>query len=573
MVWCSVCAVAVCVSLSQSVSGQTTWYVDDDACPAVGAGTEADPFCRIQSGIEIADSLLDKVLVHEGVYNEAVDFLGKKVEVRSVGGPEVTIIDATGFDSSAVTFTSRVGYRTVLSGFTVTGGRGNLVSLGRYSVLAGGGIFIVDSYPSIEDCVIQGNRAAFGGGMYIGPGASPRVTGCTFTENEADTGGGLASYYSGGQVSDCTFMSNEAHHGGGMWTQSSGIGLSNSSFVTNRAYEEGGGVWNYEGHPGFSDCSFIGNESSFTGGGGMFNEISHCSIHRCLFHANRDLYGYGGGALANWQGIVEVANSMFLANSAGIGGGGAISTQEATNSIVNSLFVGNVAEEGGSVLGGAGSHSSLIGCSLVGNPPTRGSTFNLRDDIVMIANSIIRSTVPGASPTTAGLIAQEFSLVTFVASNIEGGVPPDTIDGGGNISTDPSFVRWPNGGDDRFGDDPFTPDVDEGANDDFGDLRLQADSPCIDAGRAVPGYLWPDRDLDGRARTLCAQADMGAYEFGQLDATCDRVVDLADFAVWTACAFGPYRQYSDQRCRTFDLNLDRKIDLRELAGVIDEFGD
>ena len=88
--------------------------------------------------------------------------------------------------------------------------------------------------------------------------------------------------------------------------------------------------------------------------------------------------------------------------------------------------------------------------------------------------------------------------------------------GSGNIDANPLFVRNPDDGGDGWGDDSATTGVDEGANDDHGDLRLQFGSLCIDAGdnTAVtePNDLddnprIADGDLDGTATV-----DMGAYE-------------------------------------------------------------
>ena len=55
-------------------------------------------------------------------------------------------------------------------------------------------------------------------------------------------------------------------------------------------------------------------------------------------------------------------------------------------------------------------------------------------------------------------------------------------------------------GGDGWGNDPCMPSVDEGANDDYGNLRLLRDSACIDAGdnTAVPEDM---TDLDGDGHT------------------------------------------------------------------------
>jgi len=109
------------------------------------------------------------------------------------------------------------------------------------------------------------------------------------------------------------------------------------------------------------------------------------------------------------------------------------------------------------------------------------------------------------------------------------------------------FIRDPyDGGDNRWGD----------ANDDYGNLRLAAGSPCIDKGdnNSVPADT---ADLDNDANTVeqtpldidlhsrfvdgdpnsAVVVDMGAYEFswvfaGDFDGDAD--VDFADFAILAA---------------------------------------
>jgi hypothetical protein len=118
-----------------------------------------------------------------------------------------------------------------------------------------------------------------------------------------------------------------------------------------------------------------------------------------------------------------------------------------------------------------------------------------------------------------------------------------------NIGEDPLFLREPNDGGDGWVDDPCTPGVDESTNDDYGDLRLRAGSPCIDVGNNdadtdanTPELdLLPDTDFDGRPRFADGDCndtntvDMGAYEFtstyiGDFDVDCD--IDFADHAIF-----------------------------------------
>ena len=76
--------------------GQQTVYVDDNTCPGVGTGTQANPYCKIQDAIcSIRATGGGTVLVNPGTYNEAIRMFAG-VSVVSTDGPSVTTIDATG---------------------------------------------------------------------------------------------------------------------------------------------------------------------------------------------------------------------------------------------------------------------------------------------------------------------------------------------------------------------------------------------------------------------------------------------------------------------------------------------
>ena len=121
-------------------------------------------------------------------------------------------------------------------------------------------------------------------------------------------------------------------------------------------------------------------------------------------------------------------------------------------------------------------------------------------------------------------------------------------------------MRPPNDGGDGWGDVSWTLDVDEGANDDFGDLRLLPGSPCIDAGdnSAVPSdsldidgdgnrtectpldlsggiRFFGDPNTEDRGKGTAPTVDLGAYEFRREpipgDLHLDQSIDFLDYAV------------------------------------------
>ena len=219
----------------------------------------------IQAGIDAAQNG-DEVVVAPGTYNEAINFQGDAITLRSSGGPDVTIIDATGLSDRVVRCILGEGPDTVLQGFTLTGGDAGF----------GGGMWNVNSSPTIRGCRFVGNSAIHAAGMY-NDGSSPTVTNCTFSGNTAlsDGGGMYNANNSNPVVTNCTFSGNTAASiGGGMYN------LSGSSTVTN--------------------CTFSGNSSA--DGGGMAN-VSNLSV------VNSVVWGNNGGSFGGPQApVVSYSN-------------------------------------------------------------------------------------------------------------------------------------------------------------------------------------------------------------------------------------------------------------------------
>jgi hypothetical protein len=145
-------------------------------------------------------------------------------------------------------------------------------------------------------------------------------------------------------------------------------------------------------------------------------------------------------------------------------------------------------------------------------------------------------------------------------SDVQGGLPAEAVDGGGDINLDPMFIRSP---------DPGPDDTWDGVDDDYGDLRLRVGSPCIDAGDLGFVAQPTETDLEGHARVLCGVVDMGAYEFGVGDYDCDQSVNLSDFANWSSCVTDPSpstRGDTTSACAAFDFDGDGDVDLIDFAG-------
>ena len=170
-----------------------------------------DEFPTIQAAIASASDG-DVILVSPGTYtatnvdldSEVINTGGLGVEIRSIEGPESTIIDGQRL-RPVVVCTQGETAETIISGFTITGGASSW----------GGGIFCKNSSPTFTNCIIADNTAAErGGGVYLYR-ADVTFNECIWTANESDTGAGFYSSISNPVLNDCFFEDNVAFITGG----------------------------------------------------------------------------------------------------------------------------------------------------------------------------------------------------------------------------------------------------------------------------------------------------------------------------------------------------------------------
>jgi hypothetical protein len=184
-----------------------------------------DDYTTIQDAINAALDY-DIIIVRPGTYVETVDFLGKKLIVKSELGPEVTVIDGNQ-SGSVVSFTTGEDHSSILEGFTLTNGSGTVVG----SDVRGGGIYCYDASPEIKGNIVAKNDLAFhaagkGGGIYMlsSPVRVGRITNNLVINNKASEGGGI--YATGSNFINIyytTIAENEASvMGGGLWAEGQG---------------------------------------------------------------------------------------------------------------------------------------------------------------------------------------------------------------------------------------------------------------------------------------------------------------------------------------------------------------
>lgn len=333
----------------------------------------------VQSAIDAAVKG-DQILIAPGTYNESLVMPSIGIEVIGMKGPDVTTIDATGLDGSVVLCyidpkDQDPHSDDSITGLSLTGGTGTEHPV--WETHLGGCIFILNTSPTISNCIVYGNTAEFGaGGFWVqdshsqisnvyfednhvykfsrGGGAfylwnsTATVTGCTFVNNSSDSGGALKCKGSDSSViSGCTFNSNHANdHGGAIATTNSTSIFDGCNFTGNTADFMGGAASIDNGDAGivFSNCTFYENAAVISGGALRIHQTG-AVVEKCVFIGNSGPYG-GGGIVVNGitsPGVCTVSGSTFQDNDGGSNGGGIHNTNISSSDVDTSTFCGNVA--------------------------------------------------------------------------------------------------------------------------------------------------------------------------------------------------------------------------------------
>ncbi|MFH0908255.1 MAG: choice-of-anchor Q domain-containing protein [bacterium] len=299
-------------NLTMSAAVTITVQVVEGIHYVSASGTHEAPFVSWEAAATDIQAAIDAaaagalVLVTNGVYNTGGKAgyptgslltnriaLYKPVTVRSVNGPDVTVIEGAGPMGDAAIRCAYVTDGALLIGFTL---RNGVTRLAYDDDGSGGGIWAERARVVVSNCIIAANSAKkIGGGAFNGA-----FYNCTLTGNSAQYGGGVsyatlyncglssnsASAYGGGAyfgtLYNCLLTGNSASSYGGGASFST---LNNCTLTGNSSLYDGGGTANGT----LYNCLLTGNLASHGGGG-----ASHSTLYNCTLTGNSSLY-YGGG--------------------------------------------------------------------------------------------------------------------------------------------------------------------------------------------------------------------------------------------------------------------------------------
>jgi hypothetical protein len=278
-----------------------------------------------------------------------------------------------------------------------------------------------------------------------------------------DGGGVFRCVYltNGASLSGFTLTNGRAPVGGGLWCESTNAAVSNCVVSRNSSFGQ---------HPDFLTTGFPCCHQYLTLAGGVYGG----TLNDCTLSDNGAETHSFLGHICDRTTCRTVGDGGFQTYySTGAGGGAADAI------LKNCILTANWAGLGGGAYG-----CTLNNCTLVGNSAVGGFLGSSGGGVVdcTLNNCIVYFNTANEGANYDSSTTLNYSCTTPLPTN-----------GVGNITNAPLFVDQASG-----------------------NLRLQSNSPCINAG--LNAFAPASPDLDGLPRIVSGSVDIGAYEY-QFDST------------------------------------------------------
>jgi len=436
------------------------------------------------------------------------------ITIAAAPGPADWFVVPDGNDSAAgnswdtAKRTIQAAIEAASAGDTVWVGNGIYSGAGNRDLSFLGKGLTVRSLNGAEQTIVDCETAGRGFSFHAAEPPEAVLSGFTIRNGHAANGGAIFCS-ARPTIEHCVIVSNQVLTTTGAPFHRSGAGI----------YVEGAGA-----NPTIRNCRILHNDADriapvpgVTANGGGIAVMSGASawIESCEVAGNRVMYG-GGGIYIEGPGVT-VVNSIIQGNESAYWGGGVHCQNNATaeaSRLINCLITGNTSLGVG---GGIATYSGLVAenCTIHGNYGWRGGgIYSWPNARPRFLNSIVwGNTVGWAGPQYLGDESEE--IFSHCCSETE--------------------VPWPGTGN-RIDNPLFQ-------NAAAGDFRLQADSPCIDAGHNA--WTTMATDLGGNPRVVNGVVDMGAYEFSAPEEPMDVQVRASGMLSYPS---RPDCLYTLQRC-------------------------
>lgn len=266
-------------------------------------------FAEIQDALT-ASANGDTILVERGIYQENLEFADHNVTLASnymFSGNESDIsqtIIMGNYQDATIRF-DLPGNVSEIIGFTLINGDG--------------GIYCVNSSPSLRNLIITNN----------------------FSDND---GGGIYCLNADLIVENCRINNNLSEdEGGGIYAESSYLEIKNCQIYNNYADSDGGGGY-LDSVSGFLENILCSNNFSNNDGGGFALIATDISVFNALMYNNEA--DDDGGALYCSSGATPFLANLTISGNSCQDKGGGIYCSQADATLINSVVVNNQGEAG-----------------------------------------------------------------------------------------------------------------------------------------------------------------------------------------------------------------------------------
>ncbi len=291
--------------------------------------------------------------------------------------PSLTAMQG-GFADNVTIFALATSAFVTIRGLALTGGS-------AADERGGGAVYAAESaFVTIESSLIAGNYAGpdarSGGGVRAGADGATAIRNSAIVDNLAVApfagGAGVAS--DGSLLIEDSLIADNVTTGDGgdgaglLVRDAVSVNIYDSTFRGNRAeggFADGGGLQLYRTDALLSGVTFEGNEAVRDGGGLQAGQVDATLIN-VTFTGNQA--GRDGGGLELDGGQIDLVNATMTGNAAGRYGGGYVSLGASDSgdglvSLANSIVLGNSAPAGGGEgTAGPGGAVSIAGPTIIG---------------------------------------------------------------------------------------------------------------------------------------------------------------------------------------------------------------
>lgn len=460
----------------------TEYTVIQDAIDASVTPTDVVLVAGVCAGVNDRGGLrqqvyLTKTLTIQGGWNRS--FTQRNTEVY------LTTLDA--LRRGRVLYLSG-GISPTIEGLRVTGGdaSGLGTSVGYYDVGRGGGGYIAAA-ALVSGCMISGNAASNGGGLYL-YSSSTTLNGNIVIANTARyNGGGIYLDSSSAALIANMIASNTAkYNGGGMYLSSSPAVLTANTVTFNTAQYGGGGVYLSSSPAVLTANTVTFNTAQYDDGGGMLLSSSPAVLTANTIAANSARYSGGGiymsSSPAKLEANIVTDNETQYAGGTTYGGGGLYLSSSAAT-LTNTVVISNRAASKGGGLYIYSSFPKLLHTTIAHNLGGDSSGIYVAGSssmpsTVALTNTILVNQATGIYVVSRHTARMESTLWYGNTSNWSG-----TVYHANDYTGNPVFA--------------------------FDGYHLTASSAAINKG-VNAGVA---SDIDGQARPEGAAPDLGADEY------------------------------------------------------------